>query len=124
MIYNMFGDFGFLITAEPKEHVVNFLVEEITARDVENNEVLEKEKYIEGSIKWDSCSHFWFGDEDKYLHLCGVEDFQKHVQLMEFLYKKAFELMGRKPLDGEEWSLEIKEPKEDEQGEQADSGNN
>lgn len=29
MIYNMFGDFGLLITAEPKEHVVNFLVEEI-----------------------------------------------------------------------------------------------
>jgi hypothetical protein len=109
MIYNMFGDFGFLITADAKEHVVNFEVEDIVSRDVATNEVLEKEKYLNCSIKFDGCSHFWFGDEDKYLHICGAEDYQRHIQLMEFLYKKAFELMGRSPLPGEEWPLDIKE---------------
>lgn len=84
----MFGDFGFLITMEPKGHYVNINVEEICARDVETNEMLETERYLKGSIKWDSCSHFWFGDEDKYLHLCGVEDFERHILLMQFIYKK------------------------------------
>ncbi|MED1125178.1 hypothetical protein [Bacillus atrophaeus] len=109
MIYNLFGDMDFLVTIEAKEHVANILVEEVVSRDVENNDVLEKEKYLEGSIKFDSCSHFWFGDEDRHLHLCGVEDFERHILLMQFIYKKSFELMGRPTLPDEEWTMEIKE---------------
>lgn len=109
MIYNLFGDMGFLVTIDTTDHSANILVEEIIGRDVETNEILNKEKYLEGSIKFDSCSHFWFGDEDKYLHLCGAEDFERHILLMQFVYKKAFELMGRSPLAGQEWRMNIKE---------------
>jgi hypothetical protein len=63
------------------------------------------ERYLTCLIKWDSCAHFNFGEagEPGYLHLCGVSSFKAHVALMKFLYKLAFELMGREP-DGEEWA--------------------
>ena len=69
MIYSIFGDYGFLVTMEPKGHYVDINVEEICARDVKTNEILETKRYLKGSIKWDNCSHFWFGDEDKYADL-------------------------------------------------------
>ena len=31
-------------------------------------------RFIEGFIKWDGCSHCWFGDDEGYLHLCGAKD--------------------------------------------------
>jgi hypothetical protein len=37
------------------------------------------ERYVEGSVKWDGCSHLNFGDgEDNpgYLHMCGGRDFK------------------------------------------------
>ena len=60
------------------------------------------EKYLHGFIKWDSCSHFYFGDEG-YLHLCGVYNIKKHCELLEYLYKRNFELKGEPPMDDENW---------------------
>jgi hypothetical protein len=33
--------------------------------------------------------------------LCGADDYKKHIALLEYIYKRAFELMGR-PQE-EEW---------------------
>jgi len=93
---------SFSVSAKADEHKAEFVVEEIVAWDL-NGEPLGCVEYLECLIKWDSCSHFWFGDDDSYLHLCGVGNFNNHVKLMRWLYDKAFELMGRKPQDGEEW---------------------
>ena len=68
------------------------------------------EDYLECSIKWDSCSHFRFGEvgedgtRDAYLHICGVDYYKKHVALMEKLYNLAFKTMGREPMESEVWS--------------------
>lgn len=35
------------------------------------------ERYIEGYVKWDGCSHVTFGDENGYLHLCGGTHFAR-----------------------------------------------
>jgi hypothetical protein len=56
-----------------------------------------KEWYLDGFVKWDGCSQFDMGDQ----HLCGADDYKKHIALLEYIYKRAFELMGR-PQE-EEW---------------------
>lgn len=59
-------------------------------------------------VWWDSCSHFNFGDldaegnHDSYLHVCGAQYYRNHVELMLYLYKLAFEEMGREPYDDDE----------------------
>lgn len=65
----------------------------------------EFEPFLKIMIKWDSCSHVWYGDGDgdAYLHLCGVADFVKHARLMKELYELAFQHMGRAPQEGESW---------------------
>lgn len=42
--------------------------------------------YATGTIKWDGCSHVYFRD---YIHMCGLSTWQKHVAVMEWLYKEA-----------------------------------
>jgi len=51
------------------------------------------EIYINGFIKWDGCSHFWFGDEDGYIHICGADEFEKHNKLMTYVYNEANEMI-------------------------------
>jgi len=50
------------------------------------------ELYLTATIKWDGCSHFWFGEEedgkqDGYIHLCGKCCFDKHVKLIQELFE-------------------------------------
>ena len=98
------GEFGFVVKVTDKSvSQVEFEVEEIIGRTNEDNEIRETQPYLKCYIRWDSCSHFWFGDGGGYLHLCGVEYYKKHVELIRWLYDKAFELMGEKPRSGEEW---------------------
>jgi hypothetical protein len=52
----------------------------------------EKEKYFSGSIKWDGCSHVWFGEDsppDGYLHLCGKHFWELHNKIMEATYNEV-----------------------------------
>jgi hypothetical protein len=50
---------------------------------------VDYELYLKGTIKWDGCSHIWFGDENNYLHLCGKYYFDQHCKLLEFLWLEA-----------------------------------
>jgi hypothetical protein len=43
----------------------------------------EAEPYVRGTIKWDGCSHVYFGDEDGYLHLCGRRSFDDLRALLD-----------------------------------------
>lgn len=68
------------------------------------------EEYLSMSVKWDGCSHLYFGDEiedgnyNSYFHFCGARDYKRHVRLLHELYNKAYEYMGREPYDkSEEW---------------------
>lgn len=76
---------------------------------------VDLELYLSCYIKWDSCSHFNFGEENKegnsdgYLHICGAEYYKQHVDLMNYLYHLAFEQMGIEPYDeAENWELDMK----------------
>jgi hypothetical protein len=51
--------------------------------------------YVSGTIKWDGCSHVYFGTVDDktgydgYIHLCGAGCWEDHVKLMSYLWSKA-----------------------------------
>lgn len=39
-------------------------------------------------VKWDGCSHYYFGDSDGYLHRCG----EKRVRALARIVERLFEL--------------------------------
>ena len=57
-----------------------------------DDEIAETEDYMSGYVKWDGCSHVWFGEEDNgnrdgYLHLCGKEQWELHCKMMVAVYE-------------------------------------
>lgn len=62
------------------------------------------ERYAEGWVKWDGCSHVSFGDEDAQLHLCGKSEFEKLGSILCEIYERCGALMkeaGASLLEGE-----------------------
>ncbi|MEE9337254.1 MAG: hypothetical protein V3U87_04175, partial [Methylococcaceae bacterium] len=65
----------------------------------------DTELYITGMIKWDGCSHLWFGErvekdrQSGYLHLCGKSYIQKHADMMLALYALAEKTIKRYDID-------------------------
>ena len=92
------GNFLLKLTAQ-EPHFIEFDVYEIAAWSVDKKtdeieQPCEIELYLSGYIKWDGCSHIWFGEEedgkhDGYLHLCGKHRWDKHIQLMQELFDFA-----------------------------------
>jgi hypothetical protein len=96
------GDPVFVIIDKPKqESCWEFEVRAVTSwsRPVNSIEDVDHEPCLQGFIKWDFCSHFWFGDNDGYIHICGASDFQRHRALMKKLFEMAKEKIDNK-LDG------------------------
>lgn len=58
--------------------------------DFSENILEDAQPYLTGFIKWDGCSHFYFGDEG-YLHLCGFVRIQKLIVILQHLIKLAKE---------------------------------
>ncbi len=103
--FEICGEWGFLVKVTDVfgNTVVDFEVYEINARNMDGSledfeigtDKCSIELYLKCAIRWDECSHFWFGDEEGYLHICGEEAFKKHNELMDFLHTKALEIMER-----------------------------
>jgi hypothetical protein len=96
------GFVQFIVTFTVQKYLCAFTVHDVTGGwDAETHEPLGVEPYCRGHIKWDGCSHVWFGAEqddgkpDGYLHLCGAAFWADHVQLMEWLYRQSAELIGK-----------------------------
>lgn len=52
----------------------------------------EAATYVRGTVKWDGCSHLYFGDEtehDGYLHLCGKRHFDRLTRLLAWVWARA-----------------------------------
>jgi hypothetical protein len=60
--------------------------------DVTRN-VDEAEVYLDGFIKWDGCTELDMGKP----HWCGPDGYIAHIELLRYLYRRAYELMGREP---------------------------
>lgn len=42
--------------------------------------------YLRGSVKWDGCSHLHFGDCDGYIHMCGKDSFDSHIEILKAVW--------------------------------------
>ena len=53
------------------------------------------ERFVEGFVKWDGCSHVQLGEinNDGYLHLCGVEDWNRLATTLLAIHKRCGEIM-------------------------------
>ena len=65
--------------------------------------------YIHGSVKWDGCSHFYFGDSDNsgYIHFCGDWSIKNHLEIVKKVYLRCGQIMleGGNPPDPDEFRL-------------------
>lgn len=70
--------------------------------DDKSTKDLEKANtFIRGSVKWDGCSHFYFGDKESgYIHLCGDDDIKKISSLIKKIYITCGKMM-EETLEGE-----------------------
>lgn len=115
--YEDVGDeFGFRLRWEVQDHWADVRAYEVVAIGAEGKlyqrkdssfspdpveSLDEAEVYLEGYIKWDGCSELDMGCP----HWCGPGDWQKHIKLLEHIWRTAFELMG-KPLPSQ-WACPI-----------------
>lgn len=79
---------NFLIEFEEQdfEERANFKVYEVVSWTGDTSEPIDKELYLKGTIKWDGCSHIYFGDGDGYLHLCGKHFFEQHKRVIDAIW--------------------------------------
>lgn len=87
------GYVNFLIEyVDIQEHSITFKVEQVVSWETDdNNTVSETEHYLKGDIRWDGCSHFNFGNENGYMHLCGKSCYNNMTKVLEALWKVASE---------------------------------
>lgn len=117
------GDFGFVVEYSwddklDKVFSVSFKVVEIVARLADSNSIeyeLEgaqdsmdttgdfdkAQRFISGFVKWDGCSHFYFGDNQGYIHLCGRREIQKISDLIKIIYNNCGMLITSYKLENE-----------------------
>ena len=76
------------------KHSMSFKIYEVNSWESDKTPS-DLELYMSGCIKWDGCSHIWFGDKDSedkhdgYLHLCGKRYWELHCKLMTAIYELA-----------------------------------
>lgn len=63
------------------------------ADDKSTNDITKANPYINGSVKWDGCSHVYFGEEG-YIHLCGSSDFIRIGEILKSIYQDCYKIGG------------------------------
>lgn len=98
----LLGEHGlteFILTVtDLSETNVDIEVSQVVSWEASGDVPVDLEPYFEATIKWDGCSHIWFGaiegeSRDGYLHLCGVTAWKSHVRVMEWAYREAAKLI-------------------------------
>lgn len=55
------------------------------------NDRSKAEAYITGTIKWDACSHLYFGTDNGYMHICGGRNWKNLITALERVFALARE---------------------------------
>jgi hypothetical protein len=72
-------------------HAMGYEIYEGMSEDLDNPDI---ERMMHGQIKWDGCSHNYFGDKDGYIHGCSRYDMARLGEIFSRLWLKAHEVMG------------------------------
>lgn len=88
--YDIYPKFLIRYTSDKNEYYCDFEVYVVESWDNDNTP-LDIELYLHGTIKWDGCSHIYFGNTigntNGYIHICGNNSWKIHTIMMETLYK-------------------------------------
>lgn len=111
VVEDILGTYGFRLVWSVQDHCASVEAYKVECFDIEGNPLFwrdgsphngdatpdyeDAESYLEGFVKWDGCTELNQGQP----HWCGPEDYKKHFKLLEHIYKRSFELMGREPDD-------------------------
>lgn len=76
---------------------VSFEIKELNGHLGENGP--EDVPYMNGFIKWDSCSQFYFPSESVPLHFDSPRDYERHFELFRQVYGRCFEIMQKDPME-------------------------
>lgn len=79
-----FDNIVFIIEFEITDYYIDFKVLNVDSYDVDSYKPKDTSPYLEGTIKWDGCSHLHFYDDD--LHLCGKSNWEMHILLLDTLW--------------------------------------
>lgn len=118
-IEDILGDFGFTLRWQLLPHWADVTAYEKVAQDCETGDCLyerkgatgsgdhvchidEAEPYLDGYVKWDGCTELDQGQQ----HWCGLEDYRKHCDLLQYIYVRSQQLIERADRDlfGGPWS--------------------
>jgi hypothetical protein len=60
-------------------------------------DLAEAQPLFSGSIKWDACSHVYFGEGDNfgYIHMCGADMWRSLPKAIERIFAEAGKLLKR-----------------------------
>lgn len=74
-----------------------------TSSNDDTDNIADAQPLVTGSVKWDGCSHYYFGDAG-YIHAHGRADIQKLTDALVVIYERCGSLMkaeGSNLLEGE-----------------------
>lgn len=94
-----YNDIGFSVVVEPDTYHVKYTVYDHEAYDMEDNPMFtragstsgpdpvetieEAEPYLHGEVKWDSCSNWYFDEQDRVmLHGCTKKDITRYGDIL------------------------------------------
>jgi hypothetical protein len=84
---------------DPADYHTDFEVDLLIAVDFETQAPVEWERQLSGFVKWDGCSHLYFGEKESpgYLHLCdGARGWKNLAALMEAVYRDIVPLTAKR----------------------------
>lgn len=59
-----------------------------TSSEDTTEDIKEAQPMVHGTIKWDTCSHVYFGDEG-YIHMCGGFNWRNFREILDRVFKTA-----------------------------------
>lgn len=69
--------------ADSKPYAFYADIYEVSSWSMDDHVPLDSELYLKVYIKWDGCSHFWFGEQEGYIHVCGMQAYDDLVKVVE-----------------------------------------
>ncbi len=93
MTEDILGRYGFRV----KWTYCNFYVTAVVYdnalhhKDGRANQNDYEDLYLSAYVRWDGCTDV----HDQHHHWCSPSEYKLHFALLEYLYRRAFELMGR-----------------------------
>jgi len=117
-IIETYNELDFTVSFQNNNHSVDFNAYEIAGRYSKNNKdftipfylksnndetenINEAKTMIRGTVKWDGCSHYYFGDCDGYMYLYGKTKIKNIQEIIKKIHVRCGELMDN--LDKDEF---------------------